>query len=84
MTLARHLRVVASRNTRPGSRNWSPFDIGAGLSSHWLLLNRIHLAACGATSHFPTRCTTAFDGATSILMSVRGTATVSSRTLRPA
>src|ERR1039458_3608154 len=46
--------------------------------------NRPDLTACGATSHFPTRCTTAFDGATSILMSVRGTATVSSRTLRPA
>jgi hypothetical protein len=42
------------------------------------------LAACGATGHFPTWRTTKFDGATSILMSVRGTATVSSWTLRPA
>jgi hypothetical protein len=42
------------------------------------------LTACGATGHFPTWRTTKFDGATSILMSVRGTATVSSWTLRPA
>jgi hypothetical protein len=42
------------------------------------------LTACGATGHFPTWRTTKFDGATSILISVRGTATISSHTLRPA